>query len=123
MELFQGYISEVNMDEGELHLDVIFDDTDWYSAPAAGELQHVPPPPEAQEARGQYLNRADPRHRSGGGGPSHAEWRGRRRKSKRKTEGRQKHEAGRHLDSRQLLENGLPSPNIIKKITTNTFLG
>ena len=44
MELFQGYISEVNMDEGELHLDVIFDDTDWYSAPAAGELQHVPPP-------------------------------------------------------------------------------
>ena len=42
MELFQGYISEVDVDEGELHLDVIFDDTDWYSAPAAGELQHVP---------------------------------------------------------------------------------
>ena len=65
MELFQGYISEVNMDEGELHLDVIFDDADWYSAPAEGELQHVPPP--ARDL-GSIQNKRRPQHQSKRGG-------------------------------------------------------
>ena len=46
------------MNEGELHLGVIFDDADCYSAPAAGEPQHVPPP--ARRGLGLIQNQGRP---------------------------------------------------------------